>query len=444
MMKKYPFSYYLILFLLLVAGVIFWYLLLSRYFKENMPQGNPPVSVIGQPSYIRGGYYTIKPIDRDKVIIDTISRRKIVSDLVNIAIKDTVYQTHLFVKDFAKQFDTVQYRIRYIDSTINYVQVKVKEQERMAFKQQVKQQLSKYPLLVWDEALFDKEVAPDANDHYWRMENLYPIRSLDASHLKVAVIDNGFDLKHLSIANKWIKPYNATDNSQEVSPSTINHGTAVASLILGNQFQDIHGMIPSCKLIPIKVADANGFMTSTYIVKGLLYAVKNHADVVNISLGANLEGLEGTPEAFQKAYIENEGKDEEAFWKELFQYAEQNKTVVVLAAGNDNVLTGFDPFQRSEITIKVGAVNKNNQKADFSNYGAYTTLYAPGEDLKVALAGGGTEVTQGTSFAAPIVSAFLIALRTKYPQLSAKELIAQLMKNTTEKNQLTILYNKTF
>lgn len=409
-----------------------------------MPQGNPPVSVIGQPSYIRGGYYTIKPIDRDKVIIDTISRRKIVSDLVNIAIKDTVYQTHLFVKDFAKQFDTVQYRIRYIDSTINYVQVKVKEQERMAFKQQVKQQLSKYPLLVWDEALFDKEVAPDANDHYWRMENLYPIRSLDASHLKVAVIDNGFDLKHLSIANKWIKPYNATDNSQEVSPSTINHGTAVASLILGNQFQDIHGMIPSCKLIPIKVADANGFMTSTYIVKGLLYAVKNRADVVNISLGANLEGLEGTPEAFQKAYIENEGKDEEAFWKELFQYAEQNKTVVVLAAGNDNVLTGFDPFQRSEITIKVGAVNKNNQKADFSNYGAYTTLYAPGEDLKVALAGGGTEVTQGTSFAAPIVSAFLVALKTKYPQLSAKELIAQLMKNTTEKNQLTILYNKTF
>ena len=443
-MKKYPFSYYLILFLLLVAGVIFWYLLLSRYFKENMPQGNPPVSVIGQPSYIRGRYYTIKPIDRDKVIIDTISRRKIVSDLVNIAIKDTVYQTHLFVKDFAQQFDTVQYRIRYIDSTINYVQVKVKEQERMAFKQQVKQQLSKYPLLVWDEALFDKEVAPDANDHYWRMENLYPIRSLDASHLKVAVIDNGFDLKHLSIANKWIKPYNATDNSQEVSPSAINHGTAVASLILGNQFQDIHGMIPSCKLIPIKVADANGFMTSTYIVKGLLYAVKNHADVVNISLGANLEGLEGTPEAFQKAYIDNEGKDEEAFWKELFQYAEQNKTVVVLAAGNDNVLTGFDPFQRSEITIKVGAVNKNNQKADFSNYGAYTTLYAPGEQLKVALAGGGTEITQGTSFAAPIVSAFLIALRTKYPQLSAKELIAQLMKNTTEKNQLTILYNKTF
>ena len=409
-----------------------------------MPQGNSPVSVIGQPSYIRGGYYTIKPIDRDKVIIDTISRRKIVSDLVNIAIKDTVYQTHLFVKDFAQQFDTVQYRIRYIDSTINYVQVKVKEQERMAFKQQVKQQLSKYPLLVWDEALFDKEVALDANDHYWRMENLYPIRSLDASHLKVAVIDNGFDLKHLSIANKWIKPYNATDNSQEVSPSAINHGTAVASLILGNQFQDIHGMIPSCKLIPIKVADANGFMTSTYIVKGLLYAVKNHADVVNISLGANLEGLEGTPEAFQKAYIDNEAKDEEAFWKELFQYAEQNKTVVVLAAGNDNVLTGFDPFQRSEITIRVGAVNKNNQKADFSNYGAYTTLYAPGEELKVALAGDGTEITQGTSFAAPIVSAFLIALRTKYPQLSAKELIAQLMKNTTEKNQLTILYNKTF
>ena len=170
------------------------------------------------------------------------------------------------------------------------MQLKVADADRATFKQKVKTEMPAYDLLVWDEALFDKQ-ATESN-RYLQAENLYPLRQLSTSHIKVAVIDNGFDLQHPSLAGRYLKPYNATDNSTDVSPLPINHGTAVASIIVGNKYADIQGIVPSAQLIPIKVADANGMMSSTYIIKAVLYAIKNQADVVNISLGANLQGLD--------------------------------------------------------------------------------------------------------------------------------------------------------
>ena len=445
MMRKYPAYYYIWLLLALLLSILFWVVVLWKSPREE------EYPVLGFPTQqgnvytLPRHYYQLRPIDKEHIIRDSISHREIVSDLVNIAIKDTTYRTHQFVKDFEKKYDLTQYPFSYIDSTLNYVQLKVPEQERVRFKQEVKQQMNNYDLLVWDEALFHKtEATEDANHRTWQEENLYPLRKVQAQHLTVAVIDNGFDLSHPSLKGKSIKPYNATNNSRDVSPAHENHGTAVASLIMGERFQDIEGLVPTCRLMPIKVSDVNDLMTSSYIIKGILYAIKNRADVVNISLGANLQGLQNFSEAFQQTYINEEGKDEEAFWKELFSYAQQNKTMIVMAAGNDNVMTGFDPFQRSETTIKVGATTLEGQKAPFSNYGKYTTLYAQGEELKVASMGNRVEILQGTSFSAPIVSAFVIALKTKYPNYSSSLLMNELLKNTEKKHNLTILHNKTF
>ena len=448
MMKKYPTHYYFWLFLALLLSILFWVVVLWKLpsrVGEHAPVVGFPTQR-GQVHTLPDRYYRLRPIDRERIIRDSISHREIVSDLVNIAIKDTTYHTHEFVKDFEKKYDPAQYPFSYIDSTLNYMQVKVPEQERARFKQEIKQQMKDYDLLVWDEALFHKIGASveDANHKAWQKENLYPLRKVQAQHLTVAVIDNGFDLSHPSLKGKSVKPYNATNNSTDVSPAHENHGTAVASLIMGERFQDIEGLVPTCRLMPIKVADSNDLMASSYLIKAILYAIKNKADVVNLSLGANLQELQGFSEDFQRTYIAQEGKDEEAFWKELFGYAQQNKTIIVIAAGNDNVMTGFDPFQRAETTIKVGATTLEGQKASFSNYGEYTTLYAQGEDLKVASTDNQTEVLQGTSFSAPIVSAFVIALKTKYPDYDSTQLIAELLKNTENKYNLIILHNKTF
>ena len=122
MKHKYPFHYYLFLFIALVISILFWIFVL----KERMGQGGYAASLptTALPS-LPNNYYTIKPIDRDKIIIDTIGKRQIVADLLNVAIKDTTYQTKHFLQDFIQKFDTIQYKINYVDSTINYIQLKV-------------------------------------------------------------------------------------------------------------------------------------------------------------------------------------------------------------------------------------------------------------------------------------------------------------------------------
>ena len=117
-MNKYPFKYYLILFLALLLSILFWFLVLLRYQWERggRPYFTPPTGSVSQPPALPSNYYRVKPIDRDKIIIDTISRRKIVSDLLNLAIKDTVYQAKRFVQEFTQKFDTTQYRINYVDA----------------------------------------------------------------------------------------------------------------------------------------------------------------------------------------------------------------------------------------------------------------------------------------------------------------------------------------
>lgn len=59
--------------------------------------------------------------------------------------------------------------------------------------------------------------------------------------------------------------------------------------------------------------------------------------------------------------------------------------VFVIAAGNDDLPTpdfpGVWALQDLENMIVVGASTKDGQKAKFSNYGDYLTLYGPGQDL---------------------------------------------------------------
>ena len=86
--------------------------------------------------------------------------------------------------------------------------------------------------------------------------------------------------------------------------------------------------------------------------------------------------------------IFNLRKNEERVWDEVFKIAHNNGTTLVFAAGNENVLSGFDAMKRNNSTIIVSAVNQKLRKANFSNYGnyddipyCYSTISAPGTDI---------------------------------------------------------------
>lgn len=282
-MKKYPFYYYLILFLVLVLSIIFWCLLL---FKSNTYQNSrSPVIVIDS------SVYEIKPVNKDKIIIDDESNRQIISNVINVAVKDTLPIIKNFIQDYNNVFSGEENKIVFVDSIINFVQIEVPENKRISFKSEIKERIKNYELLVWDESIFTSNSKPVSSNWYLDSTDLEDVSNdIEADDVTIAVIDNGFDLSHPSFNGKIHRQYNATNNSDDVSESNINHGSHVASVAAGKKIPNtpLQGVCQGCKIMPIKVEDDNNLISSTYVVKGILYAIKNQADVINLSLGSNI------------------------------------------------------------------------------------------------------------------------------------------------------------
>lgn len=453
---KYPFRYYAFLLLMLLFSILLWLL-----FFKLIPVNNLEIkSGVSNKSLTEKQYWKqeylpehiaeINPIDTTKIINDTLNNRRIVSNLVNIAIKNSTNSIAKFANELKQKYPSDEYKIVYIDSVINRLQVQLPEEERINFKSEIKSKLNQYKLLVWDETLFDyvktfNDPKLKDNNANWYLKEINIDKAWEETtgdkNIIIAIIDNGFDLNHPELKGKAIKPYNVIDKSSDVSPSNVNHGTHVASTIVanGNNNQGLLGICPDCSFMPIKVQDQNGNMSNTYIIDAILYAIKNKADVVNLSLGMQIPMGVRIPLEQQKEYINSSAKDEEEFWNDLFNFANEKNVTCVLAAGNSNIMTGFDPFQRVKSTIKVGAIDKNRNKANFSNFGNNTTIFAPGTNIYGAKPGNSYETLQGTSMAAPIVSGFVGLIKSKNKNISNQEIIKMLDKNSINKNNFKII-----
>jgi subtilisin family serine protease len=440
---------------MLIVSILLW--LLFFYFipinniKNNLIFNKPLTeNEYWQQDYLPKQVGQIKPIDTTKIINDSLNQRRIVSNLVNIAIKNSSNSIAKFANELKQSYPSDEYKIVYIDSIINRLQVELPENDREKFKSEVKTKLNQYKLLVWDETLFDNvknfndpKLKDNSSNWYLKSINIDKAwnQTTGNKNTIIAVIDNGFDLNHPELINKSVKPYNVIDKTNNVSPSKENHGTHVTSTIVanGNNNQGLVGICPDCTFMPIKVEDQNGMMSNTYIIDAILYAIKNKADVVNLSLGLELPKGFTLPLQEQKDFINSSAKDEEEFWNDLFNYANDKNVTCVLSAGNSNIMTGFDPFQRSKNTIKVGAIDINNTKASFSNFGPNTTIYAPGKNIYGAKPGNSYEVLEGTSMAAPIVSGLVGLIKSMNKNLTNQQIISIINRNSINKNNLKML-----
>jgi subtilisin family serine protease len=462
--NKFPIKYYVVLFLMLLLAILFWIIVFGLNTKSNIDESTNIQRIvervfINQPSseeeywqqdYLPEHSAQIIPIDTTKIISDSINQRRIVSNLVNIAIKNTTNSIAKFANELKEKYPSNDYKIVYIDSIVNRLQVQLPERERIKFKSEVKVKLNQYKLLVWDETLFDyvktfNDPKLKDNNANWYLKAININNAWEQTtgnkQIVIAVIDNGFELNHPELKGKAIKPYNVIDKTPNVTPGRENHGTHVASTIVanGNNDQGLVGICPDCSFMPIKVEDQNGMMSNTYIIDAILYAIKNNADVINLSLGMQIPQGLNIPLLEQKEYINSEAKDEEEFWNDLFNYAREKNIICILAAGNSNIMTGFDPFQRAKSTIKVGAVNQSGRKAEFSNFGNFTTIYAPGTKIFGAKPGNSYETLQGTSMASPIIAGFVGLLKSKNKNISVEEIERILNTNSILINNIKVL-----
>lgn len=371
-----------------------------------------------------------------------------------------------FIEKFKRLYPNAEYEVIYKNPATSMLIIKVPTTERSGIKRGLNEQMPDFDFIAFDNTIFGESYIPkdpgfDANKMPEQIRWYFkPIQAYEAwditrgsSNIKVAIIDSQFDLSHDELKDKMvINPYNVIKENNDVSPVAsvdprwVGHGTHVASLAVGTMDNNsgLSGIAPECSLIPICVFfdDPNRGTTSIAIMAGIMYALNQGADVVNISIGKNYP-----QELHKQISLEKQlrlskalSREEQMVWDYICEKAEQQRTVLVFAAGNSTLLSGMDASKRNSNTIRVSAVDQNIRATDFTNYGCfnydpsqcYSTLSAPGKDIVSAIPGNNYYSFEGTSQAAPIVAGAVALLKSLEKSLSTDEIIT-ILRETGKK-----------
>ncbi|MCC5631673.1 S8 family serine peptidase [Nostoc sphaeroides CHAB 2801] len=256
----------------------------------------------------------------------------------------------------------------------------------------------------------------------------------------VAVVDTGVDYNHEDLKNNiWTNTKEIAGNGidddgngyiddnygwnfSDKNNNTLDnngHGTHVSGTIAGeNNNYGVTGIAYNAKIMPVKVLDSSGAGSYSSISKGIRYAVDNGANVINLSLG---------------------GTSSNRTLESAINYASSKGVIVVMAAGNNGDSSPAYPARyASKSGIAVGAVDKNNNLADFSNRSgtneiSYVT--APGVEVYSSVPNNQYATYSGTSMAAPHVAGIVALMLSANPNLTdaqVRQIVTETAENSTQ------------
>ncbi|TDW21642.1 S8 family serine peptidase [Kribbella kalugense] len=229
----------------------------------------------------------------------------------------------------------------------------------------------------------------------------------------VAVLDTGVDAGHPDLVGHLVTGYNAVSSTRPNPVDDNGHGTMTLGIIAAgaNNGIGVAGVGWNVKAMPVKVMGADGSGYDADIAEGINWAVGHGAKVINMSLGAP-----GYDAVLDKAVAN----------------AIAHGVVVVAAAGND----GTDVVQYPAAfygVIAVGATSPGGVKTDFSSYGSWVDLAAPGFNILTTGARSLTPAGKapywfctGTSCSAPIVAGVAALVRNKWPTFTPVQVESRL------------------
>ncbi|MGA2360910.1 MAG: S8 family peptidase [Candidatus Aminicenantales bacterium] len=174
----------------------------------------------------------------------------------------------------------------------------------------------------------------------------------------IAVVDTGVDMSHAELKNKVVSTGYDFINGDSDATDDNSHGTWVAGIAAAetNNNEGIAGVAWNCKILPVKVMDADGNGYYDQLIEGIIWAADNGAKVINISAG---------------------GDADDPALKEACKYAYDKNVVVVAAAGNDGTSVSY-PAAYDDYVLAVAATDYNDAWASFSSPGSQVDVAAPG------------------------------------------------------------------
>ena len=260
--------------------------------------------------------------------------------------------------------------------------------------------------------------------------------------IPVAVIDSGVDKTHPDLAGRILDAQSFVGG--KAGTDALGHGTFVAGLIAAgvDNGVGIAGLAPSARILDAKVVTKSRAIPVEAEARAIRWAVDNGARVINMSLGGIRDPLDPDRDTFSRLEAD------------AVAYAISNGVVVVAAVGNSDQAPS-SPWRYASYpaalphVLGVSAMSDTGAIPTFSNRDRiYNDIAAPGLRILSVLprpltarfpscseqgySSCGPEEyreAQGTSFAAPQVSAAAAVLLSLRPTLFPEQ-VTQLLQET--------------
>jgi len=265
----------------------------------------------------------------------------------------------------------------------------------------------------------------------------------------VAIVDTGVDLQHQDLVNNiWINPGEDIDGDGAITDQDRNnsdddrngfrddfygwdyvdrdnnpddedfHGTHCAGIASAttNNRTGVASIGYSCGIMAVR---AGSGMQVMYGYEGIRYATDLGAKVISCSWGG--------------------GGDSEA-GHDVIRYAQNHGSIVLAASSNEGSNMMVYPGGYDEL-ICVGATDDQDRKADFSNYGEWVDISAPGVNILSTIPGNRYEYLSGTSMATPFAAGVAVLLCAKYPVMSRAEIVEILLNGADDISEQNRQYN---
>ena len=205
-----------------------------------------------------------------------------------------------------------------------------------------------------------------------------------ATDVPISVVDTGVDLSHSSLAGTRVTL--RTIRSPDRPPAGLDHGTAVVSLLVGRVGSEVVGIVPGARVLVADAFHGEGQASSADafdLIAAIDWLVAEGGMVINLSLS---------------------GPDNEHLQRAIALVQQQGVLLIAASGRPDRSRSSGFPARYPGV-VAVSAVDSRLRPSRLAIRGDHIAFAAPGAGIAVARRPSGVRRVEGTSFAAPFVSA---------------------------------------